>query len=274
VAVKTLKTNLSESNLGDCYNEVSVLSHLRHPNLVLFLGAVIDDGPLWIVSEFMEGGSLEDFFKAKKRQRKGKPFRPLASDVLRWLTDFARALCFLHNARPCIIHRDLKPGNLLLSAEGHMKIGDFGLSKIVKGKMQQDRYVMTGRTGTLRYMAPEVMEEESYSEKVDIYSLAFNVWFMCTGERPLELYMRQVTSAFKVDEMTKHLREGLRPDVSRIQPAIAALLVRCWAQDPDERPSAQELCDLLPSLKDEIRLSAKCASKAPMPAGDKSCSLQ
>lgn len=272
VAVKTLKTTLSASSLDDCFNEVSVLSHLRHPNLVLFLGACLDDGPLWIMSEFMDGGSVEDFYKQEKDKKKGKPFRPLASQVQRWMTDFARALCFLHNSRPAIIHRDLKPGNLLLTQDGHLKIGDFGLSKIVKGKKLHDQYVMTGRTGTLRYMAPEVMEEESYSETVDIYSYAFNVWFMCTGERPLETYMRQVTNPQKVDQMTLDLKSGLRPEVERIQLPISKLLQKCWDQDPEARPSAQEICDCLPDIKAGLRLTAKAASKKKV--DEKHCSLQ
>jgi len=71
-----------------------------------------------------------------------------------------------------VIHRDIKPGNLLLTAEGHLKVSDFGLSKIFEGA-QLGAYQMTGVTGTLRYMAPEVMRSEDYTEKVDVYSFSF-----------------------------------------------------------------------------------------------------
>lgn len=82
-----------------------------------------------------------------------------------WALELARALNFLHKCVPCILHRDLKPGNLLLTQEGHLKVSDFGLSKIID-KSTNGAYQMTGVTGTLRYMAPEVMRSESYNEKV------------------------------------------------------------------------------------------------------------
>ena len=82
------------------------------------------------------------------------------------------AIAFLHGCRPPVIHRDIKPGNLLLTAEGHLKVSDFGLSKIFEGA-QLGAYQMTGVTGTLRYMAPEVMRSEDYTEKVDVYSFSF-----------------------------------------------------------------------------------------------------
>jgi len=82
------------------------------------------------------------------------------------------AISFLHGCRPPVIHRDIKPGNLLLTAEGHLKVSDFGLSKIFEGA-QLGAYQMTGVTGTLRYMAPEVMRSEHYTEKVDVYSFSF-----------------------------------------------------------------------------------------------------
>lgn len=141
------------------------LSNGRHPSLVLFLGACVDGEPKIIISEYLSGGSLEDVYNAKHKERGGKSWRPPTQTIHMWALELARALNFLHKCIPTILHRDLKPGNLLLTQEGHLKVSDFGLSKIID-KTTSGAYQMTGVTGTLRYMAPEVMRSESYNEKV------------------------------------------------------------------------------------------------------------
>ena len=152
-AGKVLCDSSSESvEYHDMINEISIISHLRHPNLVLFLGACTMQEPLLILSEFMSGGSLE----ARYNLMRG--------------------------------HRDLKPSNLLQSAHDHLKVSDFGLCKTLK-KVREDGspYNMTGCTGTEGYMAPEVvLSRPDYDLRVDVYSMAMIFWYMCTGEQPLE----------------------------------------------------------------------------------------
>jgi serine/threonine protein kinase len=96
-----LLTQDSKTSLAyhDMVNEISTISHLRHPNLVLFLGAcTVGNEPLLILSEFMAGGSLEDRFAPGSS-------RPPQRMVLRWIVDLSRAVCFLHNCTTPIIHR-------------------------------------------------------------------------------------------------------------------------------------------------------------------------
>ena len=101
--------------------------------------------------------------------------------------ELSRALCFLHNCNPVIIHRDLKPANLLLNEDGHLKVGDFGLSKVKDIQKIAGTYRMTGKTGSMRYMAPEVfLDDPHYDEKVDIYSTGLIMWYMTLGERPFD----------------------------------------------------------------------------------------
>eukprot|EP00286_Rhodomonas_abbreviata_P020983 CAMPEP_0181301042 /NCGR_PEP_ID=MMETSP1101-20121128/7212_1 /TAXON_ID=46948 /ORGANISM="Rhodomonas abbreviata, Strain Caron Lab Isolate" /LENGTH=416 /DNA_ID=CAMNT_0023406319 /DNA_START=79 /DNA_END=1329 /DNA_ORIENTATION=- len=224
-------------------NEIAILSHLRHPNLVLFLGACTEAGGLILLSEFMDGGNLEDFI-LRTRRKEGVSGRISMKTVLSFSQDLGQALCFLHNCNPKIIHRDLKPANLLLT-QGRLKVADFGLSSVYHSTVTQNGYVMTGMTGSLRYMAPEVLNVDSqgkstYNEKVDIYSAGMIMWFMCMGERPF--------GDLSGELVTVGTCKGLRPDVSSIQSRkgvvgamMAAIVEKCWATNPDERLSGDEL---------------------------------
>jgi serine/threonine protein kinase len=84
-----------------------------------------------------------------------------------------------------VIHRDLKPGNVLISAENHVKLGDFGLGKTFnRNQVLTGHWKMTGNTGTIRYMAPEVKRFLPYDERVDIYSFGLLTWYMATAKLP------------------------------------------------------------------------------------------
>ena len=187
-AAKVLSTNSQVSvEYHDMINEITVISHLRHPNLVLFLGACTISEPLLILSEYMAGGSLEHRFKSM-RAKVGKPWKPPRQQLHKCMLDLTRAVCFLHSCTHPIMHRDLKPSNLLLSEHDHLKVSDFGLCKTLQ-KVKEDGspYSMTGCTGTKRYMAPEVvLSKPDYDLAVDIYSMAMIFWYMANGERPFE----------------------------------------------------------------------------------------
>mmetsp|Transcript_3699 Transcript_3699/g.7660 ORF Transcript_3699/g.7660 Transcript_3699/m.7660 type:complete len:367 (+) Transcript_3699:150-1250(+) len=194
VVAKMLKTEGDKPSVvenavakADLINEISVLSRLRHPNLIMFLGACTVKEPLIILNEYLSGGNLEDYLLDKRKERGGKAWQPPPKLVLQWSMELARALCFLHNCNPIIIHRDLKPANLLLNEDGHLKVGDFGLSKVKDLQKVAGTYRMTGKTGSMRYMAPEVFQDNPhYDEKVDIYSCAMIFWFLCTGTRAFD----------------------------------------------------------------------------------------
>ena len=101
-------------------------------------------------------------------------------EVLKIAKDLADALDYIHtqvHRDAMIIHRDLKPENLGLSADGRLKLFDFGLCRCVqKRTSESDAYEMTGNTGSLRYMAPEVVLNRGYNEKVDVFSFAVVMW--------------------------------------------------------------------------------------------------
>ncbi len=195
-----------------------------------------------LLSEFVEEGSLEDYV-ARRAAELGRPWRPPMERVLRWAQDLAQAVCFLHKCDPVVIHRDLKPSNLLLCAGDRLKVGDFGLSRVkAAGARRGRRYLMTGRTGTLRYMAPEVMRTDghgmcAYDERVDIFSSGMILWFMCMGERPY--------GDIRSELVVVGTAQGLRPDLfcvrKRAGAEMANVIEGCWATRPADRFTAEAL---------------------------------
>ena len=150
---------------ADLVHEISVLSHLRHPNLVLFLGAIIEQDNVVLINEFMDGGNLEEYVAGLKKKHPGSRTRVPRQNCARWGVDLGQALTFLHGCNPPVIHRDLKPANLLLCSDGRLKVGDFGLSRADPRLAHGDAFMMTGRTGTIRYMAPEAMQIDEYGNR-------------------------------------------------------------------------------------------------------------
>jgi len=265
VVAKMLKADTDRSSSidsdvakADLINEISVLSRLRHPNLVMFLGACTIGVPLIILNEYMSGGNLEDYLIGKRKDRGGKPWQPPPKLVLQWSVELARALCFLHNCNPIIIHRDLKPANLLLNEDGHLKVGDFGLSKVKDLAKISGSYRMTGKTGSMRYMAPEVYQDDpQYDEKVDIYSSGLILWYIALGERPFDRVPAEVVA----DKAARsNLRPNLEPVKLRFGPEFAELVARAWSSDPAARPSAGQMVEELEAMGNRLK-TAKAKGK-------------
>ena len=120
---------------------------------------------------------------------------------------------------------------------------------------------MTGGKGTLRYMAPEVIMNEEYTDSVDIYSFGLVMWYMCTGTKPLEPAMRAVHSPESLQLLGQKLRDGLRPDQSQITHAgLASLMASMWDCNPLKRPSAAAILSKLEQMKTDNML-LKVASR-------------
>ncbi|KAE8719422.1 transmembrane emp24 domain-containing protein p24delta9-like [Hibiscus syriacus] len=164
VAVKRILPSLSDDKLviQDFRHEVKVLVKLRHPNVVQFLGAVTDKKPLMLITEYLRGGDLHRHLKEKGALS--------ASTATNFALDIARNVLLVNP-----------------SAE-HLKVGDFGLSKLIKVQNCHDVYKMTGETGSYRYMAPEVFKHRKYDKKVDVFSFAMILYEMLEGDPPFSNY--------------------------------------------------------------------------------------
>tara|TARA_B110000858_G_scaffold153709_1_gene175255 strand:+ start:208 stop:1176 length:969 start_codon:yes stop_codon:yes gene_type:complete len=240
--VKCLKHNNNDIEYQDMINEISVISHLRHPNLVLFLGACTITDPLLLLYEFMPHGSLDNYYLNNSNQ-KNRLWKPKKTQAYKWIYELTQAIYFLHHCYYPIMHRDLKPSNILLNEDLHIKLTDFGLSRTIKKK--HEKYKMSGCTGTLRYMAPEVIfnEGEDYDLKIDIYSLALVFWFILTGKIPYaELDLNP--------HVIKLIQIDYRPDIKEVEIIeLQELIKQMWSTNPDNRPDIDHILKMIEEIK-------------------------
>ncbi|GAB2294241.1 hypothetical protein Dimus_028457 [Dionaea muscipula] len=232
VAVKVFtKQEYTEDAILSFGQEVSVMKRLRHPNIVLFMGAVTSIEHLCIVTEFLPRGSL---FRLLQRNTSKLDSRRRTHMAL----DIARGMNYLHHCNPPIIHRDLKSSNLLVDKNWTVKVSDFGLSRI-----KHETY-LTSKTGkgTPQWMAPEVLRNEPSDEKSDIYSFGVILWELATQKIPWEnLNAMQVIGA--VGFMNRRL------DIPKdVDPKWVSIIESCWLSEPQSRPTFQELLEKLKEL--------------------------
>jgi len=230
VAVKKLlHQKMTTKQVREFRREVQTMSKLRHPNVVLFMGANTRPPNLCILTEFLLHGNLYDVLHDKRVKIDWKL-------MIRMATDAARGMNYLHCSKPVIMHRDLKSLNLLVDQNWGVKVSDFGLTK---SKMHT--YTMT-QCGTPQWMAPEVLRNEQYNETADIYSYGVILWELYTRKDPYA-GMNPMQVGMKV------LLEGMRPPIPTSCPsAYAKLMQACWDQDPEARPDFGEILNRLSKM--------------------------
>jgi len=238
VAVKVLPAIFSADaeRLKRFDQEARAASALNHPNVLAIFDIGTHDGAPHIVSELLEGATL--------RTRLGPG--PLAPrKVVELGAQIARGLAAAHAKG--IVHRDLKPENLFVTQDGHVKILDFGLAKLVRhdpgSRPGTDSIAATmteaGRVlGTVGYMAPEQVRGEPTDLRADIFSLGCVLYEMAAGEAPFR-------RGSPVETMAAIVREELPAfpaEVERLAPGLSALVRRCVEKLPGDRfESARDL---------------------------------
>ncbi|KAL4578815.1 hypothetical protein LXL04_014946 [Taraxacum kok-saghyz] len=233
VAVKKfLDQHITTESLDEFISEVRIMKRVRHPNVVLFMGAVTRAPHLSIVTEFLPRGSL---YKLLHRPNNQLDFRRR----LRMALDTARGMNYLHNCTPVIVHRDLKSPNLLVDKNWVVKVCDFGLSRMKNNTFLSSR----STAGTAEWMAPEVLRNEPSDEKCDVYSFGVVLWELCTMQQPWSgMNPMQVVGAVGFQQR--------RLDIPNdVDPVIADIITRCWHTDPRQRPTFSEIMAALKPLQ-------------------------
>ena len=219
-------------------HEYEMHKKLHHPNIVHLFGVYSVETTCGLFLEYMKYGDVSDFIREY--------------DVTwQWKTqvvcDVSQAMVYLHTQQPCIIHGDLKPQNILIDGQYRAKVSDFGLACKMQSRGGIPRY------GTLPYIAPEYLDGQSKEKtsKFDVYAFGISVWEIYSGKRHYD--------DFQVASLTKQfVISGSRPSIKDITTmhiiphSILQLIEQCWNKLEHNRPSFEDIENILSTVLDEI----------------------
>lgn len=224
--------------------EVSILAHLSHPNIVTYHESFLDNDCLCIVTDYADSGDLLQRIKEFRTRSELIAER----QVWDWTVQLLQALEFLHTHR--VIHRDLKSQNVFLAENGQVKLGDFGIARVL-----QSADLARSNVGTPYYLAPEVCLGAGYDTKADIWSLGCVLYELTTLRRP-----------FEGDSLAAVINGVLNKDFDPISDVYSAelrdMIASMLSKKPEFRPSASALLDL-PSIRPQVEDIARRTMRRP-----------
>lgn len=233
-------------------NEVRVLSRLQHPNITRFNGAWRTPEALHILMEYADGGTLADAIRtrAEASHERATPSFFEEEMVLEWFVQVATALRFMH--AQSIMHRDLKAANVFLTSRNIVKVGDFGISKVLDGTAD----LATTAVGTPYYLSPEVVSGDAYGLKADVWALGVLLYECMALRKPFE--------ASSLPQLVMRITSGKYepPPADAFSAPLLELLGRLLHRSVDGRPSLDELMRAPVVAASQARLQAQLRSLA------------
>ncbi|XP_042052710.1 mitogen-activated protein kinase kinase 2-like [Salvia splendens] len=227
-ALKVIQTNVEESTRMHIIRELQINeSATQSPYIVVFYRSFYENGAIYIILEYMDGGSLADFMK--KVNMIPEPYlAAICKQVL-------KGLWYLHNKKH-IIHRDMKPSNLLINHRGEVKITDFGVSAMLNSTSS----VADTFTGTYMYMSPERIRAGPYGFKSDIWSLGLVLLECATGKFP---FSPPQPGGWAFYDLMNAIVDQPAPYASSdvFSTEFCSFISSCVQKDPKDRLSANEL---------------------------------
>jgi len=209
---------MSPKDRADTCREAHVLSSLRHPFVISFEESFHEGECFYIVMEYADGGDLSQLIKTRGRCAFTE------DEILHVFVQLALAIKYVHDRR--ILHRDLKAQNIFLMADGTVKLGDFGIARVLEHTFQ----VCRTQIGSPFYLSPEICEGRPYNSKTDIWSLGCILYELCT-----------LTHAFNAANVNALLMNIVRGRYSPIAPTFSKglkdLVSRMLTKDAGARPS-------------------------------------
>ena len=233
---------MSEKEKSQIVAEVNILRELKHPHIVKYYDRIIDkkNTKIYIIMEYCEGGDIGHLIKRLKKNKEN-----MAEDLI-WkvFTQVVLAIYECHSMNKDgkkVLHRDLKPNNVFLDSENNVKLGDFGLARV----LSNESIFAQSHVGTPYYMSPEQIEEKEYDEKSDIWSLGCLLYELTTLNPPFEA-KNHYSLAIKI-------KSGKVERISnRYSEELQRVILWLMQVDPVRRPSIEDLLNL-PQVSLRIR---------------------
>jgi NIMA (never in mitosis gene a)-related kinase 1/4/5 len=210
----------------EALNEVHVLKAMRHPYIVTYRESFMDKRCLCIVMDYADGGDM--YSKIAKQKANGKGFQE--SLLLDWFVQICLAIKHMHDRK--ILHRDLKTQNVFLTSKGEVKIGDFGISRV----LQHTYDCAQTAIGTPYYLSPEICQEKPYNQKSDIWSLGCILYEMVT--------LRHAFDASSMKGLVVKILRGTYPSIpSCYSQNLRDLIDEMLQKDAQNRPSVKKILE-------------------------------
>ncbi|NXP10559.1 NEK1 kinase, partial [Thinocorus orbignyianus] len=217
-------SKMSNKEREESRREVAVLANMKHPNIVLYRESFEEDGCLYIVMDYCEGG---DLFK-KINAQKGILFSE--DQILDWFVQICLALKHIHDRK--ILHRDIKSQNIFLTKDGTIQLGDFGIARVLNSTAELARTCI----GTPYYLSPEICQNKPYNNKSDIWALGCVLYEMCTLKHAFE--------AGNMKNLVLKIISGPFPPVStHYSYDLRNLLSQLFKRNPRNRPSVNSILE-------------------------------
>ncbi|KAG2435593.1 hypothetical protein HYH02_011885 [Chlamydomonas schloesseri] len=215
---------MDEKARADTLTEAKVLAQFNHVNIVHYYECVLENGVLNIVMEYANGGDLAAAIQ--RRQAEKKPFSE--DEIMFWFVQIVLALYHVHGRN--VLHRDLKSQNIFIAEGNLLKLGDFGIARVLNSDTELARTVI----GSPYYLSPEICEDRPYNRKSDVWSLGCVLYELSTLRRAFD---GQSLPALVV----KILRGKYPPVPTRYSTPLRGLIESMLKQNPKDRPSADAI---------------------------------